>query len=456
MKKILILVSLGLVGTIISTAAHAGRHLPVPMPVTESDYYPVASIEKIELGKVLFYDKILSGNRNISCATCHHPLTGTGDGLALPVGEGGVGLGLTRDTGSDSNEIYERVPRNAPHVFNLGAKEFNTMFHDGRVFEDDGQPSGYISPAGSQLPEGLENSLAVQAMFPVTSGTEMAGQYGENEVANATAQDHFAGPDGVWGLLAERLRQIPEYVDMFKAAYPGQIYDAADIQFKDAANAIAAFEATAWRADNSRFDQFLRGNRQALTKQEKQGMRLFYGKAGCAQCHSGKFQTDQSFHAIAMPQVGPGKGHNSEGYIDGHEDFGLEAVTGDIDDRFKFRTPSLRNVALTAPYGHDGAYDSLEAVVRHHLTPLKSLYNYNPEQLSMPSRSDLDELDLVVMNDEWRVSQIAERNELDPVSLNNYQFTALVSFLRALTDMASLDMRHTIPRRVPSQLPLAE
>ena len=113
-------------------------------------------------------------------------------------------------------------------------------------------------------------------------------------------------------------------------------------------------------------------------------------------------------------------------------------------------------MALTAPYGHAGAYDTLEAVVRHHLAPVKSLYNYDPEQLSMPSRIDLDELDLVVMNDEWRVSQIAERNELDHVSLNNNQFAALMSFLRALTDTDSLDMRHTIPRQVPSQLPLAE
>jgi cytochrome c peroxidase len=120
----------------------------------------------VRLGKVLFYDKILSGNRNISCATCHHALTGTGDGLALPVGEGGKGLGVTRDTGSGSDAIHERVPRNAPHIFNLGAKEFTVMFHDGRVAVDNSLPSGFTSPAGEQLPLGLDNPLAVQGHVP--------------------------------------------------------------------------------------------------------------------------------------------------------------------------------------------------------------------------------------------------------------------------------------------------
>ena len=454
MKKTLLFATLGITTFLVSATVQGARYLP--RPVSDNDYYPEASVAKIELGKVLFYDKLLSGNQNISCATCHHPLTGTGDGLALPVGEGGVGLGLTRNTGSGLDSIHERVARNAPHVFNLGAKEFEIMFHDGRVFPNTEHPSGYESPAGDQLPPGLENSLAVQAMFPVTSSAEMAGQPGENLVANATAVDRLAGTNGVWELLAKRLRNIPEYVDLFQAAFPKHIFGTEDIQFTDAANAIAAFEASAWRADNSRFDQYLRGNNQVLSNQEKWGMKLFYNQAGCAQCHSGKFQSDQSFHAIAMPQIGPGKGDNSESYNDGREDFGREAVTGDIDNRFQFRTPSLRNIALTAPYGHAGAYNSLEAVVRHHLSPVESLFNYDSEQLALPPRDDLDEQDLVVMRDQWRVAQIAVRNELEPVRLNDKQFAALMSFLHALTDTASLDMRHTIPLSVPSQIPLAE
>ena len=107
----------------------------------------------------------------------------------------------------------------------------------------------------------------------------------------------------------------------------------------------------------------------------------------------------------AQPQIGPGKGHNSEGYDDGREDFGREAVTGNVNDRFRFRTPTLRNVALTAPYGHAGAFDTLEAMVRHHQSPVDSLFNCNISQVRMPSRADLDEQDFVVMNDDWRLEK---------------------------------------------------
>jgi len=319
---------------------------------------------------------------------------------------------------------------------------------------DASQPSGFSSPAGAQLPAGLDNPLAVQAMFPVTSGTEMAGQAGENAIADAAASNVLAGVSGVWGLLAQRLRDIPEYVAMFQAAFPGQINVAEDIQFKDAANAIAAFEATAWRADNSRFDQYLRGDKDALSQEEEKGMKLFYGKANCSSCHSGKFQTDQSFHAIAMPQIGPGKGDNSAGYSDGHEDFGREQVTGDASDRFKFRTPSLRNIALTAPYGHAGAYATLEAIVEHHFNPVDSLLNYDAIQTVLPSRADLDAQDTVVMDDPGRVDEIAIRNALTDVDVKDKDLDDLISFLHTLTDESNQD--NTVPSSVPSGLPVAD
>jgi cytochrome c peroxidase len=410
---------------------------------------------QVELGQLLFFDKILSGNLNISCASCHHPLAATGDGLSLSVGEGGRGLGITRDNGFGEHAVFERVPRNAPPVFNLGAREFVRLFHDGRVEEDSFSPSGFRSPAGDYLPEGLSNVLAVQAMFPVTSGAEMAGQAGENPQADAASLGRLSGPEGVWELIAGKLRAIPDYVDLFIAAYPSEILDAADITFVHAANAIAAFEAHAWRFDNSPFDRYLRGDNSALSLTAKLGMNVFYGKGGCGDCHSGTFQTDHEFHAIAMPQIGPGKGDNSGGHTDGHDDFGRERVTADSTDRFKFRTPSLRNVALSAPYGHSGAYDSLEAVLRHHLDPVSSLHDYQAEQATLPSRTDLDTLDFVVMEDEARRLAIAERNELDShTPLKEKEIRALLAFLQALTDPAALDMRSIVPATVPSGLPL--
>lgn len=422
---------------------------PGPDPVVDSDYYDngVPLPAKVQLGKILYFDKILSGNENISCASCHHPMAWTGDGLSLPVGEGGQGLGVTRDTGVGNAAIHERAPRHAPPVFNLGAREFTRMFYDGRVEET---PSGFNSPVGLDLPNGLDNILAVQAMFPVTSPTEMAGQTGENPQANAAAVNHLAGDGGVWDLIAKKLQAIPEYADMFIAAYPGEILTAGDITYVHAANAIAAFEAHDWRFDNSPFDQYLRGNRKAFSTQARIGMNVFYGKGGCSDCHSGVFQTDQGFHAIAMPQIGPGKGDN----LDGRGDFGREQVTGNTDDRFRFRTPTLRNVALTAPYGHAGAYNTLEAMVGHMLDSINSLYAYDREQAVLPSRPDLDLLDFIVMDDWGRLDAIAAANEVDPVSLKEKDIQALMSFLYSLTDLDALDMRDDVPTNVPSGLPI--
>ena len=427
----------------------------LPAPVANSDFRSngIINDDKVRLGQQLFFDKVLSGNLNIACATCHHPLAGTADGLSLSVGEGGQGLGVTRDNGTGGAAVRERVPRNAPALFNLGAREFSGLFHDGRVQPNAAMPNGVESPAGSSLPEGLDSPLAVQAMFPVTSPTEMAGHAGENPIADAAAIGDLAGPDGVWAQLAERIRGIDGYVDQFIKAFDG-VTSAGDIHFTHVANAIAAFESTNWRADNSPFDRFLRGERSAMSTSAQSGMRIFYSesKGNCASCHAGVFQTDHSFRAIAMPQVGPGKGDGAFGY----EDFGRERVTGDPGDRYRFRVPSLRNVAQTAPYGHSGAYNSLDAIVRHHLNPVASLYDYDASQAVMPSRPDLDATDGLAMSDPRVLLSIASANELAPTHLTEREIRQLIDFLHALTDPAMLDLRSDVPESVPSGMPLRE
>lgn len=425
-----------------------------PAPISDADF-PSHSEEKIYLGMVLFYDKILSGNENISCATCHHSLTDTGDGLSLPVGEGGNGLGVARDTSTGTTDaIHERVPRNAPFVFNLGASEFVEMFHDGRVAWNG---SYFDSPAGAQLPPGLESALAVQAMFPVTSGAEMAGQVvdgtPENTIAAAADAGNLGGPSGVWEQLADRLKANGEYVALFQAAYPEIDTEGSNINYVHAANAIAAYEDAAFRAINSPFDQYLRGDLGALSENAKNGMDLFYGAAGCSECHSGPLQTDHGYHAIAMPQIGPGKGDGS----DGLGDFGREQVTGDPADRYRFRTPSLRNTALTGPWGHAGAYNNLKAVVRHHLHPKRSLRRYDRTQAVLPTAGELlDELDFAHMDNPANVAAIARACEIVKIKLTSQEVADLIAFLHALTDPASLDLRGTVPPSLPSGLPLAD
>lgn len=431
----------------------------LPDAVTDADFRSPGDA-KIKLGRLLMFDKILSGNQNISCATCHHALTDTGDGLSLPVGEGGVGLGKSRNTQfGEPTFIHERVPRNAPPVFNLGAHEFTTLFYDGRVQVNPDFPSDCKTPVGSDLPNNLENVLACQAMFPVTSATEMAGQTGENTIADAAAAGNLAGPGGVWEQLAARLQAIPEYVDQFVAAF-GDINDAADITYAHAANAIAAFEGANWRADNSPFDRYLRGDKKAMSKNAVEGMKRFYkgdsNGQSCADCHSGKFQTDHSFHAVAMPQIGAGRGSNSPGKTGGHEDFGREQVTDKAGDILKFRTPTLRNIALTAPYGHDGAYDTLRAMVEHMLRPVDALNSYDRSQAVLPPDEVLDLLDFITMDDPDRVLYIEEHNELPPFTYTDKDVDLIIEFLHALTDPSSIDLRSDQPFTVPSGLPLAD
>ena len=215
-------------------------------------------------------------------------------------------------------------------------------------------------------------------------------------------------------------------------------------------------------------------------------MKLFYGKANCSSCHSGTFQTDHEFHAIAMPQIGPGKadGRHSEywrasGQEPFLEDFGRGRVTVRAEDEFRFRTPSLRNVELTGPWGHAGAYRTLEQVVRHHLDPVRCLDEYVLEEDALPPLGPILEVTATgsslnhswlsenrlrgfQMRDGWVQSnaelrrRIAEANELEPIELTDAEVEDLVVFLCSLTDPAARDMAGLVPDRVPSGLPVED
>jgi len=178
-------------------------------------------------------------------------------------------------------------------------------------------------------------------------------------------------------------------------------------------------------------------------------MALFYSKAGCSACHSGQFQTDQNFYAIAMPQIGPGKAASFEPH---QRDTGRMRVTGAAEDAYRFKTPSLRNVTLTAPYGHDGAYATLQGVIRHHLDPITSLQNYDPAQAILP--------DLPGAVDDWvltrpaEIAAIAAANQLAPTALDDAEITDILAFMAALEDPVSTTGRLGAPAALPSGLPV--
>lgn len=412
----------------------------LPAQITEDDYAPVRA-EEAALGQLLFYDPILSGNKEVACATCHHPALGTGDGLSLPMGDGGMGLGPDRVVDAN-NPPEQRVPRNAQPLFNLGAKEFKVLFHDGRIEEDATRPYGLRTPLDEDMLQGFDSLLSAQTMFPVLSNDEMAGHYSESEIATAVRQGRLTGPGGAWDLIARRVAQIPAYADQFRAVYgiePDQI------AFTDISNAIAAFMAFEWRSDTAPFDAYLRGQGD-LSDAALRGMELFYGEAGCSACHGGKFQTDHGFHAMGVPQLGPGKGARFETHA---RDDGRFRVTGHPEDAYAFRTPSLRNVALTGPYGHSGAYATLDGFVVAHLDPLAALEVYDRTQVVLPA---MEVADWRVMDDPEAVAAIKAAVTVQPVDLSPDEIAELLAFLESLTDPIAPVGRLGVPATVPSGL----
>lgn len=438
---------IGVLGILAGTQAAAEttvqRHV-LPEPLTDADFLPVDP-DAAKLGQLLFYDPILSGGRDVACATCHHPRFGTGDGLSLGLGDGGRGLGPDR-IADPANLPEERVPRNAPALFNLGLRDLTVLFDDGRISVDPNRPGGIRTPLEDEMVTGFASLLSAQTMFPVLSPDEMAGHYAESDVARAVRQGVLTGPGGAWDLIARRVAAIPAYARMFQRVYP-DLTEPDDIGFTDISNAIAAFMELEWRSDTAPFDAVLRGE-ATLPEPAATGMDLFYGRAGCGTCHSGPLLTDQGYHAMGAPQIGPGKGARFEA---SDRDEGRFEVTGQPEDLFAFRTPSLRNVALTGPYGHAGSHATLAGFVADHADPVAALSRYDIAQAVLPR---LDVRDDAIMSDPAEVAAIAAAVTTPPVALSDEDVTALVAFLDSLTDPTAIKGRMGVPTAVPSGLPV--
>ncbi|MDW3225483.1 MAG: cytochrome c peroxidase [Paracoccaceae bacterium] len=429
----------GIIGaTVIGCAAAA----EVPAPITDADYMDL-DMAQVRLGQMLFYDPILSGNRNISCATCHHPKFATADGVSLSLGEGGIGLGPDRHASAD-NTPEQRIPRNAPALFNLGAHEFTVMFHDGRIEVDPSKPGGLRTPMGAEMTQGFANLLSAQTMFPVLSADEMAGHYSENDVAQAVRQGRITGQGGAWGKLSARVSETPGYAPLIAEAFP----EVENLTFTDISDAIAAFVAFEWRSDTSAFDAYLRGSAD-MPAAAKLGMDLFYGEGGCSTCHTGKFQTDHDFHAMGVPQFGPGKAARFESHA---RDLGRMRVTGREADAYAFRTPSLRNVVQTGPYGHTGSHSDLAQFILDHASPIDALDRFDRSDVVLPDLPEVD--DWRHVNDPVEQAALREAIALSPVTLDPPDVAALVAFLEQLSDPVALEGRLGIPVAVPSGLPI--
>ena len=280
----------------------------------------------------------------------------------------------------------------------------------------------------------------------MASEFEMAGNSGENQVAGAI----YDRIDQGWPILTKRVRTIPEYGKMFVEAFD-DIQNPSDVRIFHIGNALSEFINFEWRSYDSPFDEFLMGHEEALNPKQKKGMELFFGKAQCAQCHQGILFTDQKFHALAIPQFGPGRTRPFDPYV---RDVGRMVETDRLEDAYRFRTPSLRNVAVTAPYGHNGAYADLEGIIRHHLDPLNSLENWDPKQVILANAPWLSEIDFVVLEDRFERERLKSHLDITPISITENEIAQIISFLESLTGENSIHGELGKPDRVPSGLPI--
>jgi len=292
----------------------------------------------------------------------------------------------------------------------------------------------------------VSNLLAAQARLPVLNRQEMRGEPGDRDVFGAPNElAQFADSDStaVRQAIMRRLLAIPEYVAKFTAAYPGTT--AGQLRFEHAATALAAFEMQALTKTDSPFDRYLSRDDAALTTQQKRGGRLFFGKAQCSTCHNGPLLGANGFANAGVPQLGPGSATTPP----------LDRGRADLPDqqqgyRFAFRVAPLRNVELTAPYMHDGAFPTLEAVVRHYNDVPLTLTTYDVSQLDPALRptyhGDAATTDSVLRTLDFRLQT--------PLHLTEGEMGDLVAFLKSLTDPSARDLSALVPAAVPSGLPV--
>lgn len=404
-----------------------------------------------ELGRDLFFTAGLSGDMEVACVTCHHPNLGGGDDLSLSVGVGAIdpntlGPGRVHEASGHPN-----VPRNAPSVFNMGLWD-RSIFWDGRIENLDDNPSDNGLGANIRTPDtafgvpdaGTAGNLSsAQAHFPVTSAAEMRTAEFAVGASNEELRARLAARIGDYGDGAGEMGEN-DWLRRFQAGFGNNAATAEElINYDNIALALAEYERSMVFADNP-FNEWVNGNEASLTEQQKRGALLFFtpveeSGAGCANCHTGDFFTDELMHAVGSIQIGEGKGNGNE------DDFGRERETGLRQDRYKFRTPTLLNVALTGPYGHAGAYDTLEQVVAHYSDPEQSNEDWfnrggvcGVEQFStMPDCAQL--YPNTLENSRLSLAQVeANRAAGDNLFLNAnltaVQQAELVSFLEALTD----------------------
>jgi cytochrome c peroxidase len=420
-----------------------------------------------QLGKLLFFSKTLSAENEAACASCHHPALGGGDGLALPVGTAAVNpdlLGPGRRT--DNGSIL--VGRNSNTIFNTALYD-SGLFWDSRVESLTKAPGENGAVGGIRTPDSAfgtadsnagPNLLAAQARFPVLAPGEMLGT-GFPGMSNSQVRAHLAARIGNYGSGAGSLPPS-QWLARFREAFNSDADAETLITFDNIALALAEYQRSAVFVE-SPWARYVRGNNKAIPEGVKAGALIFFRPvndrgAQCVQCHSGDFFTDEKHHVVGFPQVGPGLGDPNA------DDHGRARESRADRDRHAFRTPSLLNVGLTAPYGHAGAYANLETVFNHYAIPHDTVLDWldarrwcflpplttDPGCQASAGRVETNSLAALARMDSIRASDPANGLPVvDLAAVPIQTIPSVVAFLRSLTDPCLLD-RSCFGRWIPS------
>ena len=388
-----------------------------------------------DLGRLLWFDTITGLNDDNSCGGCHSPTNGFGDTQSIAIGIDNNNLVGPNRTGPRNQRRTPLVINNAFYPSLMWNSRFASLSQN--PFDNS---DGFVFPP----PEGLtlshlDHLLQSQAFIPPTERNEVAGF--------VFPGDNFAIRDEV----LRRLNGIDAYRQLFGRSFP-EVRHGAPISFEMFGRAIAEFEFTLVFTDTP-LDRFARGDDDAMSTSQKRGALLFFGSAGCVGCHavsgtSNEMFSDFTMHVIGVPQIAPAVTNSVFDGRDANEDFGLEQVTGNPDDRYMFRTSPLRNLAVMPAFMHNGCFTTIEDAVRHHLDVFTSARTYRPSVLDADLQGPMGPIKPVLKRVDQRL-----RN---PIALTEEEFDDLVTFLHeGLLDPRALpaNLMTLIPQSVPSGRP---
>ena len=369
---VLLFMEVGAVGQEVGAVKHSVSALP---STQQAPGYNPTTPAKVELGRLLFWDPLLSGPQDVACATCHHPQNAYAEDRDLSLGVTGIGLGRFRRQAPGSSIAI--VKRNSPTVLNI-------------AFSGSDESGRYDPATAPAFWDNRIRSLESQALEPLKAREEMRG-------------DTYPAEEAVEKVVA-KLQANAGYQSLFAGAFGSE----QPVNAENLGRAIAAFMRSLL-ANNSPFDRYMRGDKSAMTEEQVAGMQRFE-RSGCIKCHNGPMFSDYKLHVMGVP-----------------DNPALPASDAGAENTYAFRTASLRNLEFTFPYGHNGTFRTLSAVV--------GFYESTIAGSSRNPNVRYEELD----------PRLRELKNVDEEDVD------LIEFLYALSD-GSFD--RTIPERVPSGLPV--